>query len=138
MLQPEVLLADDVREKRLVRILPAWKVPSRPLNLVYVRDRQMTPKLQRFIDFAAERFTQPREGIPKPQARDNDARHTDSRLEPARECTLIRETASRADCRDAVIALQVTHCCVDAKFVQNLVRRQKEHAPKVAFELRDR
>jgi DNA-binding transcriptional LysR family regulator len=57
VMQPDVLLADDVREKRLIRILPAWKVPSRPLNLVYVRDRQMTPKLQGFIDFAAERFT---------------------------------------------------------------------------------
>jgi DNA-binding transcriptional LysR family regulator len=56
VLQPDVLLADDVREKRLVRILPTWKVPSRPLHLVYVRDRQMTPKLQGFIDFVAERF----------------------------------------------------------------------------------
>jgi DNA-binding transcriptional LysR family regulator len=56
VMQPEVLLAEDVKAKRLVRLLPAWKVPSRPLHVVYVRDRQMTPKLQSFIDFAAERF----------------------------------------------------------------------------------
>ena len=56
-LQPEVLLADDVRHKRLVRLLPAWSLPSRPLHLVYVRDRQSTPKLQCFVDFVVERFT---------------------------------------------------------------------------------
>lgn len=56
VLQPEVLLADDVREKRLVRILPAWELPTRPLHLVYARDRRITPKLQCFIDFIVERF----------------------------------------------------------------------------------
>jgi DNA-binding transcriptional LysR family regulator len=56
VLQPEVLLADDVKEKRLVRILPTWELPARPLHLVYVRDRQVTPKLQCFIDFIVERF----------------------------------------------------------------------------------
>ena len=56
VLQPEVLLADDVRDKRLVRLLPAWSLPSRPLQLVYVRDRQATPKLQCFVDFVTERF----------------------------------------------------------------------------------
>jgi DNA-binding transcriptional LysR family regulator len=39
-----------------IRLLPGWKIPSRPLQVVYVRDRQMTPKLQRFIDFVADRF----------------------------------------------------------------------------------
>jgi DNA-binding transcriptional LysR family regulator len=56
VLQPEVLLADDVREKRLVRILPTWELPTRPLHLVYLRDRQATPKLQCFINFIVERF----------------------------------------------------------------------------------
>jgi DNA-binding transcriptional LysR family regulator len=56
VLQPEVLLADDVREARLVRILPTWELPARPLHLVYLRDRQSTPKLQSFIDFIVERF----------------------------------------------------------------------------------
>jgi DNA-binding transcriptional LysR family regulator len=56
VLQPEVLLADDVREKRLVPVLPTWRPPPRPLHLLYARDRQATPKLQCFIDFIAERF----------------------------------------------------------------------------------
>ena len=55
-MQPEVLLADDVREKRLVRLLPAWSLPARPLHIVVVRDRQTTPKLQCFVDFIVERF----------------------------------------------------------------------------------
>ena len=55
-MQPEVLLADDVKAKRLVRILPGCQIPARPMHVVYVRDRQMTPKLQRFIEFVAERF----------------------------------------------------------------------------------
>jgi DNA-binding transcriptional LysR family regulator len=56
ILQPEVLLADDVKDKRLVRVLPTWELPARPMQLVYVRDRQATPKLQCFIDFILERF----------------------------------------------------------------------------------
>jgi DNA-binding transcriptional LysR family regulator len=55
VLQPEVLLEDDVRQER-VRVLPTWRVPLRPLHLVYVRDRQMTPKLRCFIKFMVERF----------------------------------------------------------------------------------
>ena len=55
-MQPEVLLAEDVQEKRLVHLLPAWSLPARPLHIVYVRDRQATPKLQCFIDFIVERF----------------------------------------------------------------------------------
>lgn len=56
LLQPEVLIAEDVNEKRLVRVLPSWSPRSRPMHLVYIRDRQPTPKLQSFIDFVVERF----------------------------------------------------------------------------------
>ena len=55
-MQPEVLFAEDVEEKRLVRLLPAWSLPVRPLHIVYVRDRQMSPKLQCFVDFVVKRF----------------------------------------------------------------------------------
>ena len=58
LLQPEVLLADDLASKRLVRILPAWSPPERPMHIVYAADRQPTPKLQCFIDFMVERFGQ--------------------------------------------------------------------------------
>lgn len=54
--QPEILLADDVRQKRLVRILPTWSLPARPMHVIYVADRQATPKLQCFIDFVVKYF----------------------------------------------------------------------------------
>lgn len=56
VMQPEVLLADDVRCKHLIRILPAWSLPARPMHLVHVGDRPTTPKLQCFVDFVVRRF----------------------------------------------------------------------------------
>ncbi|MBA8899606.1 LysR family transcriptional regulator [Phyllobacterium sp. P30BS-XVII] len=56
VMQPEVLLATDVKEGTLVRLFSDHDLPSRPMNLVYLRDRQMPPKLRCFIDFVAERF----------------------------------------------------------------------------------
>lgn len=56
LLQPEVLVADDIDAKRLLRILPAWSLPARPMHLVHLADRQATPKLQCFIDFVVDRF----------------------------------------------------------------------------------
>jgi len=56
LLQPEVLLADDVRDKRLIRVLPTWSLPARPMHVVYLADRQATPKLQCFLDFVVKRF----------------------------------------------------------------------------------
>jgi DNA-binding transcriptional LysR family regulator len=56
VMQPEVLLDDDVKEGRLVRLLPAWGLPEQPMHLVYARDWHMTPKLQRFIEFVLQRF----------------------------------------------------------------------------------
>lgn len=57
LLQPEVLLGDDVAAGKLVRLLPAWTLPERPMHLVHAKDRHMTPKLQRFIEFMLQRFT---------------------------------------------------------------------------------
>lgn len=56
VLQPEMLLADDVRAGRLLPLLPRFEVPSRPLHLVYPHDRRPTPKLQRFVEFVLEKF----------------------------------------------------------------------------------
>jgi DNA-binding transcriptional LysR family regulator len=54
--QPEILLAEDIRRKRLVRVLPTWSLPARPMHVVYAADRQATPKLQRFIEFIVKHF----------------------------------------------------------------------------------
>jgi DNA-binding transcriptional LysR family regulator len=53
---PSMLVNDDLRAKRLVEILPDYAAPERPLNLLYLRERQTSPKLRSFIDFIVERF----------------------------------------------------------------------------------
>ena len=56
IMQPEILVGDDVAAGRLVRILPDYEPPYRPMYLVYVADRRPTPKLKSFIDFVVESF----------------------------------------------------------------------------------
>ena len=56
IMQPEVLVGDDVASGRLVRLLADYELPSRPMHIVYVADRRPTPKLRSFIDFVVERF----------------------------------------------------------------------------------
>lgn len=56
VMQPEVLLASDVAAGFLVRLFPGHELPSRPMNLLYLRDRHMPPKLRCFINFVTSRF----------------------------------------------------------------------------------
>jgi DNA-binding transcriptional LysR family regulator len=56
IMQPEVLIGDDVASGRLVRLLSEYELPWRPMHIVYVADRRPTPKLRSFIDFVVERF----------------------------------------------------------------------------------
>jgi DNA-binding transcriptional LysR family regulator len=56
IMQPEVLLAEDLDAGRLVRLLPEHQPLSRPVHLVYMPDRRLTPKLRSFIDFVVARF----------------------------------------------------------------------------------
>jgi DNA-binding transcriptional LysR family regulator len=53
---PEILLSEDIAAGRLVRLLPDYWPPARPLNLIYLRDRRMSPKLKSFVDFILGRF----------------------------------------------------------------------------------
>lgn len=56
ILQPEVVLADDVAAGRLVQVLPKFLPPPRPMSLLYPRDRRPTSKITTFIDFVLRRF----------------------------------------------------------------------------------
>ena len=56
VMQAEVLLAQDIAAGRLVQVLCDYMPAARPMNLVYPRDRQATPKLTTFVDFIVERF----------------------------------------------------------------------------------
>lgn len=53
---PEIMLSHDIAEGRLVRLLHGYTPPSRPLHLIYLRDRRMSSKLRSFVDFVVERF----------------------------------------------------------------------------------
>lgn len=56
VLQSATLLRDAVASGQLVRVLPGYEVPSRPLHILYAPDRRMTPKLRSFIDFTMTHF----------------------------------------------------------------------------------
>ncbi|WP_198430626.1 LysR substrate-binding domain-containing protein [Celeribacter baekdonensis] len=56
ILQPFKLVASDVAAGRFQTLLPDYKVPTRPMHLIYAPDRQATPKLRAFIDCATEVF----------------------------------------------------------------------------------
>ena len=48
----EDLVRDALASGQLVRVLPGYEAPSRPMHLVFLADRRQTPKLRSFIDFA--------------------------------------------------------------------------------------
>lgn len=56
IVQPEVLLADDLAAGTLVRILPNHALPSQSMHLVYPSNRNLTLKMKSFIEFMVERF----------------------------------------------------------------------------------
>jgi len=56
ILQPEILVADDVRARRLRRVLPDWEPAPRPMHVVHLPDRQRSPKVRAFVDFVVLRF----------------------------------------------------------------------------------
>jgi DNA-binding transcriptional LysR family regulator len=65
---PEVLVAEELAAGRLVQILSNYELPSRPLHIVYLPDRRMSPKLRSFVDFVVARFgpRQRKSSIPNP------------------------------------------------------------------------
>ncbi|MFM0591657.1 MULTISPECIES: LysR family transcriptional regulator [Paraburkholderia] len=55
VMQPAVLLQADVAAGRLVQVLDAYELPSRPMHLVYFADHR-SPKLRSFVEFALQAF----------------------------------------------------------------------------------
>lgn len=53
---PAILIEGDLRAGRLLAVLPNYCAPERQLNLLYLRERQMSLKLRSFIDFVVDRF----------------------------------------------------------------------------------
>ena len=56
VLQPDVVLADDLAAGRLLPVLPEWSLLPSPMYLVYPQDRRPTAKLRSVVDFLVSRF----------------------------------------------------------------------------------
>lgn len=53
---PLPMVARDLAGGRLIRLLPAWRSPSRPFLAVYLSQRQLAPKVRTFIDLLSLRL----------------------------------------------------------------------------------
>ncbi|SHN11909.1 DNA-binding transcriptional regulator, LysR family [Duganella sacchari] len=53
---PEIVVAEEIAQGRLVPLLRNYMPPLRPLHLIYPRGRQTTPKLSTFVDFVVKNF----------------------------------------------------------------------------------
>ncbi|TBR40577.1 MULTISPECIES: LysR family transcriptional regulator [Dyella] len=56
IMQPEILLGDDVRAGRLVPLLAKFLVRPKPMHVLTFPDRKPTPKIRSFVDFLVARF----------------------------------------------------------------------------------
>lgn len=54
LLQPQVLVADDLAAGRLASVLEAHVPPARPVHLLYRQDRRPLPKTSTFVEFLLE------------------------------------------------------------------------------------
>jgi DNA-binding transcriptional LysR family regulator len=57
---PDYLVAEDLTAGRLVRLFPEFDFARAPLQLVYLPDRHMTPKMKSFVDFIVQHFARGR------------------------------------------------------------------------------
>lgn len=55
-LLPQVVVENEIKAGRLQRVLPGYSTPARQLHVLYLPDRQGSPKLRSFIRFMVERF----------------------------------------------------------------------------------
>lgn len=54
---PDWLINEDLKAKRLVRVLPQWKAKDVPLHVVYAGQRPLPARVSAFIDFAVAYMT---------------------------------------------------------------------------------
>ena len=56
VVQADALLEPAIARGDLVRLLPAWNLPSRPLHVVRLPEARPSAKLRTFVDFVVERL----------------------------------------------------------------------------------
>jgi len=55
-LEPDFIVATEVRAGRLIRVLPGYEPPRSPISAVYPSRRHLSAKVRSFVDFLAERY----------------------------------------------------------------------------------
>lgn len=80
-LEPDFIVADDVRAGRLVRLLPGYEPPAIGINAAYPSRRHLSAKVRSFIDFLAQRFAQDPAWELAPASRRDAARPPDERAQ---------------------------------------------------------
>jgi DNA-binding transcriptional LysR family regulator len=53
---PRFHVAADLAQGTLVQILPEWPLPPGPVSILYPRNRQLSPRVRLFINWAAQQF----------------------------------------------------------------------------------
>ncbi|MCH4898701.1 LysR family transcriptional regulator [Pseudomonas sp. GW456-12-10-14-LB2] len=56
---PDALVEQDLRDGKLVVVMPDYQPPNRPMHLLYAPDRYRLPKLRRFVEFAMQMWGRP-------------------------------------------------------------------------------
>ena len=56
IMQPEILLAEDIVQHRLIPLLNDFLPPAKPVQVVSFADRQPLPGHRRFIELLMSRF----------------------------------------------------------------------------------
>jgi DNA-binding transcriptional LysR family regulator len=58
-LSPAYLCLDDLRAKRLERVLRDWNAPPTPIHVVYPSTRHLSPTVKSFVDHLQQRMSPP-------------------------------------------------------------------------------
>jgi DNA-binding transcriptional LysR family regulator len=58
-LSPTFMVGDDLRQGRLVHLLPGFRQPDLAAHAVYPTRRHLPAKVRAFVDLLAERFCDP-------------------------------------------------------------------------------
>ena len=56
VLEPDFIVAPEIRAGRLRPLLPQFAPPRTPISAVYPSRRHLSPKVRAFVDFLADRF----------------------------------------------------------------------------------
>jgi DNA-binding transcriptional LysR family regulator len=49
-------VAEDLARGALIQVLPEWRLPAGPVSILYPRNRQLSPRVRLFINWAAQEF----------------------------------------------------------------------------------